>query len=103
MFYILYAIRITGITDWRKTIGPNSLFNSKNVDSQPESGNVAKDMTGKIQTHAFRHSLRRVNGMSSSDRMCAPLMICQPLTTTLLIWRLRNIPRSPWTSIFLSI
>eukprot|EP00983_Pelagomonas_calceolata_P048204 1140957-Pelagomonas_calceolata.AAC.1 len=72
--------RITYITDWRSIIGPNSLFNSKSVNSQPESGNVLKDMMGKIQIHVFWQSIRRVNGMSISDRECAPLMICQPLT-----------------------
>eukprot|EP00983_Pelagomonas_calceolata_P014519 461507-Pelagomonas_calceolata.AAC.1 len=35
---------------------------------------------GKIQIHVFRQSIRRLNGMSSSDRKCAPLMICQPFT-----------------------
>eukprot|EP00983_Pelagomonas_calceolata_P041976 1138293-Pelagomonas_calceolata.AAC.1 len=80
MLFILYVIRITDITDWRSTVGPNSLFNSKSVNSQPESGNVAKDMRGKIQIYVFSQSIRRVNGMSSSDRKCAPLMVrvCQP-------------------------
>eukprot|EP00983_Pelagomonas_calceolata_P049284 1141441-Pelagomonas_calceolata.AAC.5 len=68
------------ITDRRSTIGPNSLFNSKSVNSQPESGNVAKDMMGKIQIHVLWQSIRRVNGTSSSDRKCAPMMICQLLT-----------------------
>eukprot|EP00983_Pelagomonas_calceolata_P043528 1138942-Pelagomonas_calceolata.AAC.7 len=45
MFSILYVIRIT---DWRSIFGPNSLLHSKSVSSQPESGNVAKDMMGKI-------------------------------------------------------
>eukprot|EP00983_Pelagomonas_calceolata_P043005 1138731-Pelagomonas_calceolata.AAC.4 len=57
-----------------------ALFNLKNVNSQLESGSVAKDMMGKIQIHVFRQGIRRVNGMSSSDRKSAPLMICQPLT-----------------------
>eukprot|EP00983_Pelagomonas_calceolata_P022192 697835-Pelagomonas_calceolata.AAC.1 len=50
----------TDITDWRSTIGPSSLFNSKSVISQPESSNVGKDMTGKIQIYVFRQSIRRV-------------------------------------------
>eukprot|EP00983_Pelagomonas_calceolata_P086010 1156672-Pelagomonas_calceolata.AAC.2 len=50
------------------------------MNLQPESGNVAKDMMGKVQVHAFRQSMRRVNGMSSTDRKCPPLMIRQPLT-----------------------
>eukprot|EP00983_Pelagomonas_calceolata_P035354 1105617-Pelagomonas_calceolata.AAC.1 len=29
---VLYVIRITGITDWRSTIGPNSPFNSKDCE-----------------------------------------------------------------------
>eukprot|EP00983_Pelagomonas_calceolata_P007735 252539-Pelagomonas_calceolata.AAC.1 len=36
-------------------------------------------MMGKIQLHVFRQRIRRVNGMSGSDRKCAPSMICQPL------------------------
>eukprot|EP00983_Pelagomonas_calceolata_P109738 1159589-Pelagomonas_calceolata.AAC.15 len=79
MFLILYVIGITGIPDWRST-GPNSLFKSKSVNSQPESGNVAKDMMEKILIHVFRQGIRRVNGMSSSGRKCARLMICQLLT-----------------------
>eukprot|EP00983_Pelagomonas_calceolata_P028317 887831-Pelagomonas_calceolata.AAC.1 len=76
ILFILCVIRITDITDRRSTIGPNSLFKLKSVNSQPESGSVAK---GMIQVQVFRQSISRVNGMSSSDRMCAPLMICQPL------------------------
>eukprot|EP00983_Pelagomonas_calceolata_P028021 879027-Pelagomonas_calceolata.AAC.1 len=49
MFFILYLIGITDITDRRNTIGTNSLFNSKSVYSQPESGSVAKNVMGKIQ------------------------------------------------------
>eukprot|EP00983_Pelagomonas_calceolata_P115206 1160172-Pelagomonas_calceolata.AAC.10 len=49
MFFILNVIRIINNTDWRSTIGLNSLFNSKSVNPQPESGSVAKDMIGKIQ------------------------------------------------------
>eukprot|EP00983_Pelagomonas_calceolata_P073014 1151970-Pelagomonas_calceolata.AAC.1 len=70
---------ITDITYWRSTIGPDSFFNSKSVNSQPESGNVVKDMMWKIQIHVLRQCRRRANGMSSSDRKCAPLMICQSL------------------------
>eukprot|EP00967_Tisochrysis_lutea_P133406 scaffold234162_cov18-Tisochrysis_lutea.AAC.1 len=40
-----------GITDRRGTVGPNSLFNLNSVNSQPESGSVAKDVTGRIQAH----------------------------------------------------
>eukprot|EP00983_Pelagomonas_calceolata_P134962 1162111-Pelagomonas_calceolata.AAC.1 len=80
MFFILYVIRITGITDWRSTIGPSSLFNSESVYPQPESGNVAKDTMGKIQIHVFRHCKGRMNCVCTSDRKCAPLMICQPFT-----------------------
>eukprot|EP00983_Pelagomonas_calceolata_P088691 1157231-Pelagomonas_calceolata.AAC.2 len=93
MFFTLYVTRITGITDWRGTIGPNSLFNSKRVNSQPEAGNVVKDMTGKIQVHVFRQSIRRVNGMSSFDRKCTPLMICQPLTV--VYFGIRSCPSVP--------
>eukprot|EP00983_Pelagomonas_calceolata_P009892 320127-Pelagomonas_calceolata.AAC.1 len=75
-----HIIGITDITDRRNTIGPNSLFNSKSMNSQPESGNVAMDMMGKIQIHVFRQRIRRLNGTSSSDRKCAPMLICQPLT-----------------------
>eukprot|EP00983_Pelagomonas_calceolata_P065718 1148703-Pelagomonas_calceolata.AAC.2 len=50
------------------------------MNSQTKSGNVAKDMMGKIQIHVSRKRTRRVNGMNSSDRKCAPLMICQLLT-----------------------
>jgi len=69
-----------GITDWRSIIGLNILFNLKSANSQPESGNFAKDMMGKIQNIVFRQSIRMVNGMSSSGRKCVPLMICQPHT-----------------------
>eukprot|EP00983_Pelagomonas_calceolata_P057609 1145147-Pelagomonas_calceolata.AAC.1 len=53
MFFILYVIRITDITDWRSTIGPNSLFSVKSVTPQPESRCVAKNMMGKVQTHVL--------------------------------------------------
>eukprot|EP00983_Pelagomonas_calceolata_P057631 1145152-Pelagomonas_calceolata.AAC.1 len=62
---------------------------SKECELAAEPGNVTKDKMGKIQTHIFRQSIKRMNGMSSSDRKCAPLMkrkkspplmICQPLT-----------------------
>eukprot|EP00983_Pelagomonas_calceolata_P016135 510756-Pelagomonas_calceolata.AAC.1 len=49
MFFILYLIRITDITDRRSTIGSSRPFNSESVYPQPESGSVAKDMMGKIQ------------------------------------------------------
>eukprot|EP00983_Pelagomonas_calceolata_P049812 1141676-Pelagomonas_calceolata.AAC.1 len=41
------------ITDRRSTIGPNSLFNLKSVNLQPESGSVAKNVMGKIQVHVL--------------------------------------------------
>eukprot|EP00983_Pelagomonas_calceolata_P019062 599055-Pelagomonas_calceolata.AAC.1 len=75
MFFILYAIGITYITDRRNTIGPNSLFNLKSMYPQPESGSVAKNVMGKIQVHVLRHCIRRVDGIYISDRKCAPLMI----------------------------
>eukprot|EP00983_Pelagomonas_calceolata_P028645 896942-Pelagomonas_calceolata.AAC.1 len=37
-------------------------------------------MMGKVQIHVLRQGIRRVKGMSSSDRKSVPLMICQPLT-----------------------
>eukprot|EP00983_Pelagomonas_calceolata_P077835 1154033-Pelagomonas_calceolata.AAC.1 len=46
----------------------------------PGSGKVAKDMRGKIQVHVFRQSVRRVNGMNSSNRKCEPLMVHHKLT-----------------------
>eukprot|EP00983_Pelagomonas_calceolata_P041459 1138073-Pelagomonas_calceolata.AAC.4 len=49
LFFILCVIRITNITDRRSYIGQISLFNSKNVNPQPESGSVAKDVMGVIQ------------------------------------------------------
>eukprot|EP00983_Pelagomonas_calceolata_P039015 1137007-Pelagomonas_calceolata.AAC.1 len=67
MFFILYVIRITDITDRRSSIGPSSLFNSESVYPQPESGSVAKDMVGKIQILVFRHCIRWVNGMCISE------------------------------------
>eukprot|EP00983_Pelagomonas_calceolata_P006500 214059-Pelagomonas_calceolata.AAC.1 len=76
MFFILYVIRITDITDGRNTIGPNSLFNSKSVYPQPESGSFAKNVMRKIQVHC----IERVDGVCISDRKCAPLMISQPFT-----------------------
>eukprot|EP00983_Pelagomonas_calceolata_P080316 1155101-Pelagomonas_calceolata.AAC.1 len=50
---------ITDITARRSLIRPDSLFNLKSVNPQPGSGSVAKDMTGKIQVHVFRQSIRR--------------------------------------------
>eukprot|EP00983_Pelagomonas_calceolata_P044797 1139457-Pelagomonas_calceolata.AAC.5 len=73
------------ITDWRSTFGPSSLFNSKSVNSQPESGSVAKNVMGKIQVHIFRHCTRRVDGTCISDRKCAPLMIYQPFTVVVVL------------------
>eukprot|EP00983_Pelagomonas_calceolata_P115606 1160217-Pelagomonas_calceolata.AAC.25 len=80
MFFILYVIKITDITDRRSTIGPNRLFNAKSMYPQPESGSVAKNVMGKIQAYVFSHCIRRVDCMCISDRKRAPSMISQLFT-----------------------
>eukprot|EP00983_Pelagomonas_calceolata_P051759 1142554-Pelagomonas_calceolata.AAC.1 len=75
MFLISYVIEITDITDQTHAIGPDSLFNSKGVNPQPEFGSVAKNVMGKIQVHVSRHCIRRVSCMCISDRKCVPLVI----------------------------
>eukprot|EP00983_Pelagomonas_calceolata_P019083 599807-Pelagomonas_calceolata.AAC.1 len=39
-----------------------------------DSGSVANNVMGKIQVHAFRLFIRRVDGMCISDRESAPLI-----------------------------
>eukprot|EP00983_Pelagomonas_calceolata_P039965 1137404-Pelagomonas_calceolata.AAC.1 len=51
---------MTDITDRRRTLGSNSLFNFEEWNLQPESGNVAKDMMGKIQ------EVRTIDDMSAT-------------------------------------
>eukprot|EP00983_Pelagomonas_calceolata_P043626 1138983-Pelagomonas_calceolata.AAC.2 len=59
MFFILYVINITDITDLRYYWTYYSMFNLKSENPQPESGSVAKNVMGKIQ------EVRTIDDMSA--------------------------------------